>query len=87
MKSITFSEAIASSMRKDIGRVDCESSPIIQPFSYLLDKNEVLHFRERWYAIAPENVILLHRGRPTASPFRRRSSDEYFNFILRSSSL
>ena len=39
-----------------IGRVVCESSPIIQLFSYLLDKIEVLHFSGVMCSIAPENV-------------------------------
>ena len=41
-----------------IGRVVCESSPIIQLFSYLLDKNSSITFSGAMCSIAPENVIL-----------------------------
>ena len=41
-------------------QVVCESTLIIQLHSRMLDKNEVLHLWERWGAVPPTNVIVLH---------------------------
>ena len=45
-----------SILTSSIGRVVCESSPIIQLFLYLLDKNLSITFSGAMCSIAPQNV-------------------------------
>ena len=70
-----------------VSRVVCESTPIIQLSSYLLDKNLSIIFVGAIVYYRSRKCNTCRRGHPTASSIRRRSSDEYVNFIFRSSCL
>ena len=76
----SFRRSSVENSTSSIGRVVCESSPSIQLFSYLLDKNRSITFSGAMVFYRSRKCNTFQKGHPTASSFRRRPSDEYFNF-------